>query len=41
MVVEWGNREGIERLGQQREKGGVGQEREREKERGSGTRERG
>lgn len=29
MVVEWGNREGIERVGQQREKGGVGQERER------------
>lgn len=32
MVVEWGNREGIERLGQQREKGGVGQERERKRE---------
>lgn len=32
MVVEWGNREGIERVGQQREKGGVGQERERKRE---------
>lgn len=32
MVVEWGNREGIERVGQQREKRGVGQERERERE---------
>lgn len=32
MVVEWSNREGIERVGQQREKGGVGQERERKRE---------
>lgn len=39
MVVEWGNREGIERVGQQRK--GELDKREREKERGSGTRERG
>lgn len=32
MVVEWGNREGIERLGQQRERGSWTREREKERE---------